>query len=156
MTSEATFKRDLLIGLVDAQNAMIEKYATDGPTTDTLAALYLCELAALPVEKKSIEEKDCEDDGTTGTVTVKTFAAWDMFVADMLATIAMELGYRGQAARWPVWLRESNVHLTGEQFMALRKEWFLWTVGWDPGIASRPNNTSGNRSGRMEWQRSKI
>ena len=118
---DAQNKHELLIGLPEAQNAMIEKYASEGATTDTLAALYLCELAALTQATRGVVK---QDDGTTVTVWVQTYAAWDMFVADMLATIAMEQGYRGQGARWPVWLRESGAHLTGERFMELRGRWF--------------------------------
>jgi len=112
-------KHELLIGLPQAQEQFIAQYESEGPTTETLAALYLCELCALPVAIKGVVAKD---DGTTITVWVATYAAWDMFIADMLATIAMEQGYRGQDARWPVWLRESGVRLTGAHFMILRDQ----------------------------------
>ena len=112
-------KRELLIGLPQAQEQFIAQYESEGPTTETLAALYLCELCALPVAIKGVVAKD---DGTTITVWVATYAAWDMFIADMLATIAMEQGYRGQDARWPVWLRDSGVHLTGAHFMIMRDQ----------------------------------
>ena len=70
----------LLIGLPEAQALMLERYAAEGPTTNTLAAIYLCELAELPHAMRGVVKRD---DGTTMTVWVPTYNAWSMLMADL-------------------------------------------------------------------------